>query len=1518
MVSDDSSEEPEEDEDEERKVREGFIADDDEVEEEDSDEEEKRRKKKKKRRHHREREEEELEEDDLELLEENTGNRYTRRSKLTRLRRGRDEESLPDEEENEPAKDLDDQFSDDDDLGDHRKTSANIWDEREQYDDDELSDFIEDDLDAEAGVTLGEEEREARRKARLEEKKALQKALSRPDMVGIDANAWDEIFEVFGDGTDYDWALEDDDAMALDDASIKPEIKYQDVFEPSEIRDRLLTEDDDWIRIKDIPERMQLVNSTLSESATIANNPAFDRSDLTAASEWVALRISQRIENEFFLPGSKYSDLLRNLILAVQTSLDYMLCQNLEVPYIWTHRRDYISYFDPNGIRGATTVELLTRDELWRIYTLGQKYRAFFERKKQLETTFTRLNVSDEYFESDIRQAIDSIEVVADAAEWLTMKYKDQKTDANALHFHDDAEPEERKMKMPSRISAYELAKKTPVARLAKDFGLAPHNIVQNFFADRKRTFPEDPDLPPMAYAEQYTDMDTTRGLPVEDILKRARMIIATEIGKDPLLRKEIRAWFKINALISVLPTERGITKIDDHHKYYNFKYLKDKPFSTMTDSPQFLHILAAEAEHLVTIDIHLSPDKQHGFEQKLVDAYSSDSYSDTAKAWNEQRAEVVREAMEKYLLPCGSKWAREWLREQVEDYLAAACGDVLEERINVQPYHAPHTEKGDVPSVLAVSWGKGDPQTDATFFVFMDDAGRLREHLKLDNLSDEDNVKELQDLLERRSPDVVVVGGFSGNTIKLYDKVKTLVSGEESVTRAPHGSGAWNTGASNSWGGTGGGGGDWNDSNQGANSWGANTAGPSDSSGNKRRDIPVIYVHDDSARIYQHSKRAADEFSALTQVAKYCVGLARFTQSPLNEYAALGKDLTAITYDEDSQQLIPKEKLLMSLERALVNVVNAVGVDINRAVNDPYCQLLLPYISGLGPRKAQVLIKKIVKLGGSLVNREQFIKNGLLTTQVYMNAAGFLRIRQDSDIRSIRKQDVEVGDPLDDTRVHPEDYELARKMATDALEYDEDDIHEPSHVVSEIMHDKDNVSKLDELNLDDFAVNMYETNKELKRHTLNVIKEELLHPFRDPRKEFRLPEPWGILTMLTGETHRTLRVGLIVSAVVVRINKSWIVVRLDSGIEGIINAKYLSDQQDIAPDRAVKKGQTVQGVIIQVNVGQFQVEMSSRPTDIREGDASFRRVKIDQDYYDVLRAQKDQELLARKKRREVEQGRRIIKHPDFHNFNSQQAEQYLANMQRGDVVIRPSSKGPNHIAVTWKVDDGLYQHIDVIDENADHTTNTVGNSLVINNGRTKQVFSDLDELIVNYVKAMARKTEELMSHEKFKPGTEDELHAYLKNFVTMNPNKSVYAFGLNRKKPGHFNLCFLANKGAAIQTWPVRVSNESYFLFDTEVPSVPSLCDAFKYRHIHETQNASAMASGSKTPYGGRTPGGRTPGGRTPAIGRTPGHTTPGHQSVRVPGAAPPYGQVHPSRAAMIQNAPPGWGQSSGGGGQW
>lgn len=287
----------------------------------------------------------------------------------------------------------------------------------------------------------------------------------------------------------------------------------------------------------------------------------------------------------------------------------------------------------------------------------------------------------------------------------------------------------------------------------------------------------------------------------------------------------------------------------------------------------------------------------------------------------------------------------------------------------------------------------------------------------------------------------------------------------------------------------------------------------------------------------------------------------------------------------------------------------------------------------------------------------------------------------------------------MDDTRIHPEDYELARKMATDALELDEEDVHDehPSHVVSLIMQDEDKEKKLSELNLDEFAINMFEANEDRKRHTLNIIREELLRPFAEQREAFPTLQPWEVLTMLSGETPRTLRIGLIVSVLVLFARQHFVSVRLDSGIEGVINSQYLADQVPGDARDVVKKGQTVPGVVIDVKLNlpqdQFFVELSSRPADVAAGDSAFRRVRHDE-AWNHQRHDRDVEVQARKKRAEVDRTRRVIKHPNFHNFNAGQAETYLDKQQRGDVVIRPSSKGVDHLAVTWKVDDRLYQHI--------------------------------------------------------------------------------------------------------------------------------------------------------------------------------------------------------------------------------
>ncbi|QRV99986.1 transcription elongation factor SPT6 [Ceratobasidium sp. AG-Ba] len=1588
---DDSSEEEEDDEAEERRIREGFIVDEEEEEEEDDEEERRRRRRKKKRRKHRDLEED-LDEDDLDLMEENTGTRASRRG-LTRLRRGRASSSRsasPDD--TRKARHRRALGSDDDSLPEANDLNR-IWDDRGRDDENEdLDDFIEDDLDEEPG--MGEEEREEQRRERRRLEKERRKAMgARPELVGIDAGAWDEIFEVFGDGTDYDWALDDEDLMGDEyEQPPKPEMSYQDVFEPSEIRARHLTLDDDIIRAADVPERMQLTNSTLSDTPTLATTAKpFSNKELDEAAEWVALRLSKRTQKDYFHPSGKLRPLLMQFILAIRNALDYVINQYLEIPYIWVHRRDYISHFDPSkGYRQR--VELLTRDELWKVGILGLKFRALLERRSALEATFRKLEVQDEYFEKHLLPNLTSISMVADATEWLSIKYKQRKKDIEAM----GDENGERKHKNPSRVSAYEMARSTIISRLADDFGLPPHQIAENFSNPGQKThFPDDQDLPPHAYAEQFISESHPTA---DDALATARMIIATELGRDPRLRESIRMQFKEQALLSCEPTEKGKTKIDEAHACYSFKFLVDKPVEILATGPQYLHILAAESELLLSVTISTSPVRMHEITTSLENAYASDSFSDSAKAWNEQRRMVIDEALTKHLIPQAIAWTKEWLRDEVEEHLAGKAAEQLEKRVNVAPCR-PKDLVGpdDVPSVLALSWGKGEPNKDPIHLIFLDDEGRFREHLRLDNLSDSDNRQEFLDLIKRRKPDVVVLSGFTVATKHLMGRVREALGIPEPDSEAPAGatgaapgasqtqnsqSGGWGNeggGAAGGWGasdagggggwgneasqggasggggwgdnnapGSGGGGGGWGNSNADRpNSQANNAANTSMRSNNDERTPEVMYGYDEVARIYQNSPRAEAEFSALPLIARYCVSLARYVQSPLNEYAALGSDLAAIQFIE-AQHLIPKDKLLVALERAIVNIVNNVGVDLNRALNDPYHRALLPFVAGLGPRKAEALIKKLGQIGGNVVNRLNFLKQSLFTPQIFINSCGFLLIPQEPDskeITRVRDNYEDVPDPLDETRIHCEDYDLARKMAVDALEIDDEDVvgKHPSVIVYELMQRDDNAQKLEELSLDDFAQLLMDMSKDQKRHTLNMIREELLRPFGDQREPFVQPDEWKIMTTLSGETMKTLAAGRVISVSVLRIMKSFVSVRLDSGVDGIINLEYIDREPGQSVEQVLRKGQTIQAVIIAINLNKLSVELSARATDIENGDAQTRIPKFDQ-YYDKHAAQRLQDELHRKKMRATESSRRMIKHPNFHNFNSTQAHQYLANQHRGDVVIRPSSKGPTHLAVTWKVDDGVYQHIDVVDPSGNPGEQNVGKQLIIDG---KYEYSDLDELIVNHVNAMARKVEELMAHEKYKAGSEAELHKALKEYVIMHPTKSIYAFGLNRQKPGYFNLSFLANKNAPIRTWPVRVIPEGYVLIDTPVPTVPDLCNAFKMRYSTPqtgTARTPAYGAGRMTPGGGRTPGHRTPGhplgGKTPnpyaAGGKTPNPYSstqtpnPYAQPAQVQGGwgtpAPAPAGMNPDRARMISggngSGSGGWGDSSGGnnqgGGGW
>ena len=134
---------------------------------------------------------------------------------------------------------------------------------------------------------------------------------------------------------------------------------------------------------------------------------------------------------------------------------------------------------------------------------------------------------------------------------------------------------------------------------------------------------------------------------------------------------------------------------------------------------------------------------------------------------------------------------------------------------------------------------------------------------------------------------------------------------------------------------------------------------------------------------------------------------------------------------------------------------------------------------------------------------------------------------------------------------------------------------------------------------------------------------------------------------------------------------------------------------------------------------------------------------------------------------------KRVIVHPAFHNISYVEAEKCMANMDQGEVIIRPSSKGVDHLTITWKVADNIYQHIDVKEEGKANAF-SLGKTLWIGG----EEFEDLDEIIARHVTPMAAHARDLLYFKYYRDtsgGLKDKAEEVVKEEKKKNPSKIHY-----------------------------------------------------------------------------------------------------------------------------------------------
>ncbi|KAL4783925.1 transcription elongation factor spt6 [Aspergillus varians] len=1368
----DSSEEDEDEDDDEeaaRAVREGFIVDEDEEEE---DRAQRRREKRKRRREEREREDEHLDEEDLELIGElnpELQSTAVADSKFKRLKRGhkdRDSRQPPtsigdifdSDEEDEPAQDYGR-------LG-HRR-----------HPNDEMDGFIEDDVFSDDELQKEREDLEVARP-----RKSV--AFGATDTTGLDENALEDMRAAFGDGNEYNFALNKEDEEDEQEEDVEKHLDLKDVFEPSQLAEKMLTEEDNQIRLVDEPERHQIARKPY-------RNVVLTEDQFREEAAWIAnlMLLKKRLEPELREPFQR----------SVAKVLEFLVTDDWEVPFIFQHRKDYMIHTVKVPVDGAAAdpdsgpqytikaEKLLNMTDLWDIFDYDLKFKALVEKRNTIQKTYDNVqsvfSVDDAIVE-EMLPAATTMEELQDIQDYIHFQYASQIRDLTLTN--GDANGEFQRRKALTR-NFFDRVRNSKAYGLVRAFGITADAFAQNALKEGRRQYTEDPSERPDEMADGFVDNSFANS---SQVVKAAQGMFAEEIVMSPKMRKVIRQAYYMNGAVDCYRTEKGLRRIDEQHPYYEFKYLRDQQLSDIARQPElFLRMLKAEEEGLIEVKVRF--ENFENFRRRLYPDIESDNYSELADSWNRMRRDVVDLALGK-LERVINRSVKENIRQECENHVAKECREAFSQRLDQAPYKPKGMVLGTVPRVLVLSTGAGVVGREPVHWAYVEEDGRVLENGKFVDLSvgdkdrgiaDGKDVEALVELVNRRRPDVIGVSGMSPETRRLYKLLTEIVDMR--------------------------------------NLRGALYTDDRDDEVSDR--LEVVTINDEVARLYQNSERAKKDHPSFAPLTHYCVALAKYLQSPLKEYASLGRDIVSIQF-KPGQQLVTQELLLKQLETALVDMVNLVGVDINEAVSDQATANLLPYVCGLGPRKAAHLLK-IVNMTGGVVN-SRFALIGVnvqypaMGVKVWNNSASFLYIDYES-------ADADA-DPLDNTRVHPEDYDIARKMAADALELDEEDIKAETDengsgaIVRKLLRDEAQ-DRVNDLILEEYAEQLEKNLNQRKRATLETIRAELQQPYEELRKQFVFLSTDDIFTMLTGETTETLAEGMVVPISIKRISDDHIEGKLDCGVDALAGESEMTDRYDIPVRALYSLHQTVPAKVMFLNRKTFTCNVSLREEQVSRPSRSAAD-RIHAGEWDHRQEDQDREALEAKTQ---SGGRtmRVIKHPLFRPFNSTQAVEFLGSQSRGDVVIRPSSKGHDHLAVTWKVADGIFQHIDVLELDKENEF-SVGRTLKVGGRFT---YSDLDDLIFNHVKAMAKKVDEMVLHEKYQEGSKDVTYSWLDTYTKANPRRSAYAFCIDPKHAGYFFLCFKAGEHAQVQSWPVKVIPQGYELQRNPYPDMRALCNGFK-----------------------------------------------------------------------------------------
>lgn len=315
------------------------------------------------------------------------------------------------------------------------------------------------------------------------------------------------------------------------------------------------------------------------------------------------------------------------------------------------------------------------------------------------------------------------------------------------------------------------------------------------------------------------------------------------------------------------------------------------------------------------------------------------------------------------------------------------------------------------------------------------------------------------------------------------------------------------------------------------------------------KRKVEYIIVSEAGASVYSASKLAISEFPDLTVEKRSAISIGRRLQDSLSELVKIDpKSIGVGLYQHD----VTPKKLDESLNFVVTKVVNQVGVNVNTASSS-----LLSYVSGMTKKSIDAILNER-DLKGKFTSREEIKKLKGITPKVYEQAIGFIRIPDGVN-------------PLDKTSIHPESYEVTKKLL-DSIGMN----------LNDIGTDKLK-EKLDNIDIDKVCLDI-KTDK----YTLKDIIDDLEKPGRDLRDN--MPKPILKSDVLTLDD---LHIGDKLQGTVRNVVDFGVFIDIGLHNDGLAHISKLTNKYIKHPSEVVSVGDIVDCYVIDINKEKEKVSLS-------------------------------------------------------------------------------------------------------------------------------------------------------------------------------------------------------------------------------------------------------------------------------------------------------------------------------------